>query len=158
LRRKIFNLFKLTGEELGEYTDINELRQKAVDYYRNNISGQEINHPIIGKINFFNTSIKKYKNASANPLKLKLMPKLLDIVKTSEYINTSSNYKNRKDGITKFHYLQTQIFIGDEIFNGKIKIGADKFGNKFYDIEESPLDTCNEQTLGTNELNNNYNL
>ena len=67
---------EIKGDELGKYKDIKELRQKAVDYYRKNLSGTYVNHNKIGKIIFTLSGYKKPISFSADKRKLLLFPYL----------------------------------------------------------------------------------
>ena len=144
---KTENIINIREDEIkkhfGDYKSIEELREIAIKYFADNIQG----HPVdIGKyknIRISRNSRDKYKSFSSDERKLLIIPKLLDVLKTSKYEKTLDPYKKRKDQIFKFHYFTNKIFI----YNKKerknkeyfvyITIGEDYKGNLFYDLEEN---------------------
>lgn len=126
---------KITGQELGDYKDIKELRQKAVEYYKTHLQGKSVEHPKLGEVLFSRKGLEEYKNYSGNPDKLKMVVALPDIIKSGEYQGPEALHKVRRDGAVRFHRLEKYISVhsGD-----KKKVVAvvweDKNGNKFYDL------------------------
>ena len=150
--------FSLTGNELGEFNNIDDLRNAAIKHYKNNIQGTIIKHPELGKILFTGKGIDKTRNASADIRKLKSIPELSKLVKNGDFEGTLNNYKNRKDGITKFHYLRNTININGKLFEYRITIAKDSFGNKYYDLNDKEINPpafADLQKSGADGLTNN---
>jgi len=134
---EIENIFiSLTGKELGDFENINDLRKAAINYYKTNIQGQTINHPDLGEIQFTARGIEKTRHASADIRKLKIIPKLTELIKNAKLEGTLENYKLRKDGFIKFHYLMNKASINGNIFDHRIIICEDENGNKYYDLND----------------------
>lgn len=126
----------ITGEELGPYTDIKDLRAKAVQWYKENLQGKYANNPVLGKVLFSRKGLEEFKAFSANPDKLKMVVALKRILDTSKDVKTEGLHKVRKDGAIRFHRVAAKVKIG----NGEPKainiiVWEDREGNKFYDLE-----------------------
>ena len=121
----------------GKYKDISELREKAIKYFGKNIQGKFFDIGEYKNIRISQTSKKKYRGFSADERKLLIVPKLLDILKSSKYVRTSDKYKDRKDNITIFYYFTNEVFIRDKKYKIFITIGRDDRGNLFYDLDEN---------------------
>ena len=127
---------EITGNELGDYKDIKELRQKAVDYYKNNLQGKTVKHPELGEVLFSRKGRNKYEAFSGNPGKLKMVVALSDIVSKGKYLGPENLHKKRNDGAIRFHRLQKNVKVGQEDQKSvQVIIWEDKNGNKFYDLE-----------------------
>ena len=131
----------ITEEEIkqyfGEYKDIKELREKAIKYFADNIQGKTFDIGKFKNIRISQTSKNKYKSFSADERKLLIVPKLLEILQTSRYKNTSMLYKIRKDNIFKFHYFTNEVIVKNIKYNLYITIGEDNRGHLFYDLDEN---------------------
>ena len=119
---------------ITKYKDINELRQKAIDYYKNNFQGKTIVHPELGEIKFSGKGIRKTINSSADDTKLKFLPKLAEIILLGEIGELEIPKKSRKDDITGFIFIKTPI-----VFNGNhktviVNIAQEKNSYSFYNI------------------------
>ena len=131
----------ITEEEIkqyfGEYKDIKELREKAIKYFADNIQGKTFDIGKFKNIRISQTSKNKYKSFSADERKLLIVPKLLEILKTSRYKNTSMLYKIRKDNIFKFHYFTNEVIVNNIKYSLYITIGEDNRGHLFYDLDKN---------------------
>lgn len=128
---------EITGNELGDYKDIKELRQKAVDYYKNNLQGKYAQNPKLGKVLFSRKGKKEFGHFSANPDKLKMVVALKKILDTSSDVKTEDLHKKRNDGAVRFHRVAGKVKIGTETESRAVKVlvWEDRDGNKFYDLE-----------------------
>lgn len=130
---------EITGNELGDYKDIKELRQKAVDYYKNNLQGKYAQNPKLGKVLFSRKGKKEFGHFSANPDKLKMVVVLKKILDTSSNVKTEDLHKLRQDGAIRFHRVtgKVQIGTGDRAraLQVNVLVWEDRDGNKFYDLE-----------------------
>ncbi len=66
-----------------------------------------------------------------------IVPKLLDILKTSKYKNSEYPYKQRNDEILKFHYFINEVIVKDNKYSVYITIGEDQRGKLFYDLDKN---------------------
>lgn len=128
---------KITGQELGDYKDIKELRQKAVEYYKTHLQGKYAQNPVLGNVFFSRKGKKEFGHFSANPNKLKMVVALKKILDTSRDIKTEDLHKKRNDGAVRFHRVAGKVQIGTEteIRAVKVLVWEDRDGNKFYDLE-----------------------
>jgi len=139
---------EIKGDELGEYKDTKELRQKAVDYYKKNLAGTYVNHNKIGKITFTLSGYKKPISFSADKRKLLLFPYLPEIIKNGVIDKEEKDNKGRAD--FSWVILKSKIKLGikeeEEKKEGKkeevvrVNIRKDDDGNLYYDhvINKNP--------------------
>jgi len=126
---------ELTGNELGEYLDIKELRKLAREEYR---KLQDINvfHPRLGEIVFTRRGFDKIKHTGADERKFRLLPRLKKIIETAKYINKKELDKNRLDEAIAFHWLENKIKLENNYFIIGIQILEDRRGYKFYNLNQ----------------------
>ena len=134
-------IITITEEEIkeyfGTYKDIKELREIAIKYFIRNIQGQMFDIGEYKNIRINRRSAEKYKRFSADERKLFIIPKLLNILTTSQYKFSLPNYKERKDKMTQFHYFTNKVILKGIEYNVFITIGEDDKGNLFWDLEEN---------------------
>lgn len=130
---------EITGNELGDYKDITELRKKALDYYKNHLQGTSAKNPVLGEVLFSRKGKQEFKCYSANPDKLKMILAVKSILDTSRDVSTEDLHKVRKDGAILFHRVAGKVKIGtgekSKTVNVKVLVWEDENGNKFYDLE-----------------------
>lgn len=139
---------KITGQELGDYKDIKELRQKAVDYYKTHLQGKSVEHPELGKVLFSRKGINKVISSSGNENKLKFVPALLNMIESGKYAGEEALKHPREDGIVKFHRLNHVVQFKEKKYNTSVLVGEDKQGNRFYNFNED-VDGWKEKNLST---------
>lgn len=127
---------EVTGQEIGDFTDTNDLRRKAYKFFKDNLQGKYAEHPVLGKIKFIRRGIDKVKSTSADIDKLKLVPKIKEIIETSQYLRSEDANKPREDNIVKFHYLSNNITFEGKPLNVFVSIAEDNEGNFFYNINK----------------------
>lgn len=125
---------KLSGKELGDYADIAELRQKAVDYYKQNLQGKTAKHPELGKVLFSGKGLRKFISSSANEEKIRMLPAVPDIIKEGKYQGEEKPSHQREDGIIKFHRISKTVNMAGKKYQASVLVGEDKAGNKFYNL------------------------
>lgn len=126
----------ISGKELGEYTSIEDLREKAINYYKNNLQGKTAKNPVLGDILFSRKGRDKYESFSADPNKLKMVVGLKKLLETSEEVESEDLHKPRKDGAIRFHRVAGEIKMGENpATKVKVLVWEDRNGNKFYDLE-----------------------
>ncbi|OGI01314.1 MAG: hypothetical protein A2Y25_00960 [Candidatus Melainabacteria bacterium GWF2_37_15] len=115
--------------------DKSRFNRKIKELYKENFQGKSVNHKILGEIQLTKTGIKKTINT--NQIEdLKLIIKIDELIKNGKYIKTELSYKDRVDGIIKFHTLLTKVNVYSSVKNLEIKIGEDKRGRKIYFYKE----------------------
>ena len=125
---------EIVNEPFGPYKDIKDLREKAKNYYKDQIQFTHANNPKLGKVFFTNKGLDKFISSSANENKLKMMFALRDIINTGKYEGTEPPKKERTDGVVKFHRISKTVKIGKETFKTSTLIAEDAQGNKFYNL------------------------
>ena len=134
-------IITITEEEIknffGTYKDISELRNKSYEYYKEHIQGTNIDIGNFKDIRIPRKSAERYKHYGSDERKLLIVPKLLDILKTSKYKNSEGLYKKRSDNIVKFHYFINEVLLKENFYKIYITIGEDNKGNLFYDLDEN---------------------
>ncbi len=138
----------IKGDELGEYKDTKELRQKAVDYYKKNLAGTYVNHNKIGKIIFTLSGYKKPISFSADKRKLLLFPYLPEIIKNGVIDKEEKDNKGRADFSWVILKSKIKLGIKEEEEKGegekeevvRVNIRKDDDGNLYYDhvINKNP--------------------
>ena len=126
---------KISGNELGEIKDTNDLRRKAYKYFQENLQGNYASHPVLGKIKFIRKGIDKVKSTSADIDKLKLVPKIKDIIETAAYLRSETPEKPHGN-IVKFHYLSNSVNLEGKNIDVFISIAEDNERNFFYNINK----------------------
>lgn len=107
----------IKGNELGEYKDIKELREKAKNYYKEHFQGTIIKRNDIGEIRFSRRGIEETINKATDDYEaLQLIPHLQEIIETSKILNKEKPNHERKDITDHFLSLQNKVNI-----NGKEK-------------------------------------
>lgn len=113
------NTVTITGNEFGRYKDINDLREKAISYYRKNLQGTTVYNSALGEIRigkgmtqnnlrYTRRGWKEMRNTSANPIKLLSVPHLNEIISGAEYITESVPKKKKHEG-EHFYYLHSAL-------------------------------------------------
>ncbi len=135
------NIITITEEDInqyfGNYKNIEELRKASIEYFEKFLQDKIFDIGSFKKIRITKNSRKKYKTFSADKRKLLIVPKLLEILKTSNYKNSSVSYKERRDNIFKFHYFTNEVILKNEKYYVYITIGEDNRGNLFYDLNKN---------------------
>lgn len=129
-----FKGVSITGKELGEYKDIKELRQKAVDYYKANLQGKTETHPKLGEVIFSGKGLRKFISSSADENKLKMVCAIRGIIKNGKYEGEEKPQHPRTDDIVKFHRISHLVHMGDTTYKVSVLIGEDSAGRKFYNL------------------------
>lgn len=113
------NTVTITGNEFGRYKDINDMREKAISYYRKNLQGTTVYNSALGEIRigkgmtqnnlrYTRRGWKEMRNTSANPIKLLSVPHLNEIISGAEYITESVPKKKEHEG-EHFYYLHSAL-------------------------------------------------
>lgn len=130
------SIVSIDGKELGDYSSIEELREKAVNFYKEHLQGKTAKNPVLGDILFSRKGRDKYEAFSADPNKLKMIVGIKKLIETSTDVKSEDLHKPRKDGAVRFHRISGEIKVGENpATKVKILVWEDRNGNKFYDLE-----------------------
>ena len=109
----------IKGNEFGEYADIKELREKALDYYKRKLQGHSVYNELLGNIKFeekepdgevqiTGSGRKKMSSSTANPLKLLSIKSLKELISGANIITAAEAEDGRHKG-WKFYYLHSNV-------------------------------------------------
>lgn len=109
----------IKGNEFGEYEDIKELREKALDYYKRELQGHSVYNELLGNIKFeekepdgevqiTGSGRKKMSSSTANPLKLLSIKSLKELISGANIITAAEAKDGRHKG-WKFYYLHSNV-------------------------------------------------
>lgn len=146
----------LTGNELGSYRDVKELRQKAVDYYKEHLQGKPAHRDDIGEIRFTRKGMEKSRSFSGNPDKLLMFPAIRDIIETGKLGREEAIDHSRNDDIVAFIPISSTVNFKGKPREVELLLGKDRNGNLYYDLflekrqkKESPASGVgNKPTVG----------
>lgn len=129
---------EVTGDEFGEYSTIDELRDKAKAYYKEHLQGTSVNNPILGKVNlaedkvdFTGRGIKKAISTSGKKNKLLLIKHLPKLIRNATEVDAKENVKNKREA-KQYTYLHTEAVIDGKTEPVTITIFTDVNGNRYY--------------------------
>lgn len=130
----------LKGDEFDSNLDIKELRNRAKEWFEENLKGSTVYNPYLGEIRiqdgfenneilFSGNSYKKIKSSSRNPIKPMLIKHIKDIIINSNYITKETSYKDIHNG-EYFYYLHSEVETNDgKILRVITTIRSDTRGN-----------------------------
>ena len=112
----------VTGDEFGTYENINELRGKALKYYKKHLQGTIVENALLGEINIDDVGIVEFtgsgkralKNSSAKEEKLLLVRYLSELIRDATEISGKKSSKENHRG-EYFYYLHTSAEINGQI-------------------------------------------
>lgn len=123
---------ELKNNELSSYSDLQELRKAAKDYYKTNLQGQKINRKELGDVSFSGKGWKEFVHTSADADKLKAIPQLPEIITKGKLGDFQKDYKDRKDGIQGFYPIYCNLKTNNVTKKAEALIAKDNDGNLFY--------------------------
>lgn len=124
----------LTGEELGTWRDVKELRKKTLAYYKANYQGSSVHRDDMGDIRFSDRGIDKTIAFSADPDKLLMVPALGNIIETGEKGREEPGDHPEKNHIVSFVPITKKVRLKGELRDVEVLIGRDAQGNLYYDL------------------------
>lgn len=131
----------LTGKELGEYESIAELRKIVREEYRK-LQGQTVTRDDLGEIKFDREGWDKITHKGADVRKYQLIPRLKELIKTADLINKTlpMTQKHIDKAVTAFYWLENDVKLDNENLRVGIQIKEDRFGRKFYSLNQDMTD------------------
>ena len=128
----------VTGDEFGQYSDIKELRRKAIDYYKTVLRGTSVRNSILGEVNltddvimFTNRGANKMGSSSAQYEKLLLVKHLPQLIENADRVAAEENLKDKRNA-SQYSYLHSTAIVNGEVRDVNITIFTDVNGNKYY--------------------------
>ena len=127
---------ELTGNELGAYKDIKELREKAREYYKEHLQGKTIEREGLGKVRFSGKGIRETiaHSPQGKEDKLKVIPVIERIIQTGKIGKEEPIDHPRKDEIVAFVPVTQTIKVDGKAREAEVLLGKDKQGNWYYDL------------------------
>ena len=120
------------GDELGKNLSGKELRNKAEEYYKNNLANKTVKNEKLGTVKFSQGGFSKPISASGDERKLKLFPFLPDIISTGKVSDLKPDRYNRPN-VKGFYTIRKTInFEGNEC-KVMVSIREDNNGKLYYD-------------------------
>jgi len=127
-------IIEIEGDELGEYTDIKELREKALSYYKKTYQGRTVVREGLGDVRFSLKGIDETTKWDRDGDRLKTLPALEKIILTGK-IGVEEDPKHpRKDGIIKFIPVTKTIQFAGKPRDVEVLLGKDRQGKLFYEL------------------------
>lgn len=137
----VFSSIEVTGQEFGENLESKELRKAAIDYYKANLRGKTVVHPELGEVKFSSTGMGKMIATSADVRKIKVVPKLRELITTAKIASIEENKKKDiRPNVRRYIYLTNQAILEGKPANVGITLFEDNNGNIYYNhniVEEA---------------------
>ncbi len=129
----------VTGSELGEFEDTPEGKkafQSAVKDFLATLRGEWIDVPALGaKVEIRMRSIKEMRRYLGNPVKLKLMSAIRQIIATSHSPVEEANFKKaKKPQVVRYFHLSNKVTVDGEEVSVRVVIEEDQQGLLHYDV------------------------
>ena len=123
----------LTGTELGgKDLEPSVLRNKAKEYYKNNLAGTKVKNPELGEIEFSSGGFRKPVSLSADIRKLQLFPALKEIIAKGKLIESEDD-RYKRANVDKFYTLLSRVTLNGENIKVRVSIRKDSTGKLYYD-------------------------
>lgn len=126
LDKSKFYATSITGDEMGHYTDLKDLRTKALDYYKKNLQGTKVRNSVLGEIRIgkgltendialTGSGRRKMSTTSAKPEKLLVVRYLREIIEGSNFVTEAASHKEKHSG-ENFYYIHSALNVNGEKF------------------------------------------
>lgn len=124
LDKSKFYATSLTGNEMGRYTDLKDLRTKALDYYKKNLQGTSVKNEVLGNIRIgkgltdndialTGNGRRKMSTTSARAEKLLAVRYLKEIIEGSNFVTEANSNKEKHSG-ENFYYIHSALNVNGE--------------------------------------------
>ena len=149
---------QISGKELGEYSNLKELRKKAENFYHENLQGTTVERKGLGVIRFSKKGRDETTSKGAQEDKLKLIVAIKDIILWGKIGEEEPIYKPRADGIVSFIPITSKVDIDGKTKNVGVFIGKDNKGRLYYDmfIQKHPSVWIHNPKSGERKENNSF--
>lgn len=138
---------RLTGKELGDYSNWSELREKAREIARQ-ISGQKVITKQGAPVEFNWQGLKHTTRDGASEAELITVAALPQMLRRADYLGHESD-RHARNTILAIHKFETPVVIGDKSYKATMVVRETTSGTFFYDHtvleENSPAGISGEQ-------------
>lgn len=129
---------QITGNELGSYRDLKDLRSKAINWYRTNLQGQKVKNSVLGEIRigkgFSENDVgltgsgrRKMSSTSAKAEKLLAVRYLKEIIEGGNFVTEAAAHKEKHSG-ENFYYIHSLLNVNGE--NRYVVVTVRELNNK----------------------------
>jgi hypothetical protein len=143
----------LTGNELGEWSELPQLRKKAENWYRDNLSGTTaINAETGWEIVFAGSGAKKTVNGKGDTL-LRIVPALRSIIENGTLIASYADNKSRA-GIEAVHTFSAAVDLDGSVRDVVVQVRQGTDGKYYYNLSRDTSDGARfmvPEDVGTSE-------
>ena len=123
------SVVEVTGKEFGDWSDIKDLRRKAIEYYTNYLTKHPVKSDLLGQITFTPDAIVEFtgsgrnevKSHSANPNKLLLIKHLPQLIESAVRARETAHHKEKHRDKT-FYYLRSYAKVDGEYHHINITV------------------------------------
>lgn len=123
----------LTGDELGDWSDMRDLGMEAEAWYRENLVGTTVTMGQTGwKVQFGRVGSKKLGGRKGDFL-LRAVPALAAMIEQGTLVSSQGDRKRGNERL-KFHTVRARVSVGGEAHNLFITIREDGNGHYHYDL------------------------
>lgn len=124
----------LTGDELGEWSDMLDLQRKARRWYRENLQGKSVINKETGwEIRFTRAASGKIGGKRLDYL-LRAIPGLEGIVENAARVGEAEPDRYARDGMKAIHRFVAPVSVGGDQKQVHLVIREMQDGRKFYDL------------------------
>lgn len=111
--------------------DIEGLRDLARQHFRQNLQGTTVEHATLGPVELNGRGADKLLSTSADPDKLRMIPKLPEIIQAAK---PAARPVATPDGKETWHYMESLVEIDDRPIKVAVTVREDASGKKFYNL------------------------
>ena len=142
LNKEGFYSTNIIGNELGSYKDISDLRNKALDFYKNKLQGTSVHNAVLGDIRlgkgftendvyFSGKGRKEMAHTSAKIEKLLAVKYLGNILANSNFVTEAASAKEKHNG-EHFYYIHSAVNVGGRKQYVVVNVIQRRGGELFY--------------------------
>lgn len=140
----------LSGNELGEWSDVLQLGKKANKWYRDNLQGQSVTNEETGwTIQFSGAGARKISGRKGEDL-LRLVPALREIVSQGRVVATEQDNRGRAE-IKAIHKIAARVTLGGAEKDVITTIREAQNGTFYYDLNTDMSDEARFSLSGNDE-------
>lgn len=125
---------QLHGAEIAPANaDLPTLRKAAKTFFTNNLAGRVINNASLGAISLTKRGMNKALSTSANPMKLRLMAALPELLANGEVVRTQENaFPETHQNIKRYHWLRGTVDLNGEPVTVEVNVEEHADGKMYY--------------------------
>ncbi|WP_022727209.1 LPD5 domain-containing protein [Fodinicurvata sediminis] len=125
----------LNGDELGQNLTFRQLRDNALNWFRNNLQGGSVVNAETGRtIQFGNAGSKRTVSGKGEDL-LRLVPALRDILEKGSFLESMADRRGRPD-VKAIHVLSAQVILDGRPLDVVALVRETQNGDFYYDLRK----------------------